>query len=878
MITCSGRSPMNRGEENCGSQIKFTVAVGSVPDRTVLPDPDHRGSARCDLFILLPVRGESHMSQPLQMTYRAEPTARKFHASNKFFRGIRGPLGCLPGETEFLSPTGWRRMDGVTPGEELAVWDPRTKQIHFEQARPVQYDCQQFLRFRTPGTSLDMTLSPEHRILYDTAYDPGNVREITAAEAWDRNNRLKDGLAIRVPTAFSLREDARPGLGFTDDELRFFVAFSADGYIPKAGKKHTFCFRKPRKIERILFLFNRLGITPDIQVRKGRPMEVNFVFPGKIFTKELSALYNATERQLRVILDEIPYWDGFQNDEERRYFSSSKANADFVQYACAALGIRASLQRKKYSNKNWKDSFTVNWGYSTQTSWSTLRGTRKEETVPSVDGKMYCFQTSTGAFVVRQHDRIFITGNSGKTSSCVMEMYTRAMEQRPDQSGVRKTRFAVIRATFPELLSTTIKSFRDWIPESICPISRGVTITGHMTFALQDSTRVDSEFYFFALDVDDDVEKIKGAELTGAYVNEASEIKKAVVDMLTLRVGRYPSKRDGGCSWSGIIADTNSPPDRHWWYQLAEVQKPEGYLFLAQPPALLAVREKDKPVRYVPNDGTFPGIPKAENIDNLDLGFEYYLRAVPGKTEDWIRVMILNEYGSLLSGKAVFPEYSDTVHLAKEPLKVYGGLPLLLGLDFGLSPACVIAQQTPRGQLRVLRELVSEDMGVERFTRDVILPLLRQEEFAQCPIFAVGDPAGAQRAQTNEVTVFQTLALNGLPAEPAPTQDFPMRREAVAWFLTKLTDGEPGFLLDPRCKVLREGFTGQYRYRKMKVNESTDRYAETPEKNEYSHIHDSLQYLCCHLRSADVYGGNGDFRIGVPGRREVKIHSPLSMM
>lgn len=470
---------------------------------------------------------------------------------------------------------------------------------------------------------------------------------------------------------------------------------------------------------------------------------------------------------------------------------------------------------------------------------------------------------------------------SGKTSSCTMELYTRAMEQRPDSQGVRNTRFAIVRATYPELISTTIKSWRDWIPESLCPITMSSPITGKMKFGLADGTTVNCEVMFFALDAEGDAEKVKGTEFTGAYVNEASEIRKSVIDMLTLRVGRYPSKRDGGCSWSGIIADTNSPSDRHWWYFLDQIEKPKGYEFFSQPPALLAVHDKDsKKINYVPNDGTFPGIPAAENICNLDLGFEYYLRAVPGKSADWIKVMILNEYGSLMSGKPVYPEYSESIHVSKEPLKVYGGLPLILGFDFGLTPACTIAQQTPRGQLRILRELTSENMGIERFARDVVMPLIRSEEFCQCPVIATGDPAGSQRAQTNEITCFQILAMQGIPAEPAPTQDFPMRREAVAWFLTKLTDGEPGLIIDPRCKGLRAGFNGEYHYRKMKVAESSDRFAETPEKNEYSHIHDSLQYLCMHLRSADAYsgGGIGDFKFGHPSKKPVIHHNTLSMM
>jgi hypothetical protein len=44
--------------------------------------------------------------------------------------------------------------------------------------------------------------------------------------------------------------------------------------------------------------------------------------------------------------------------------------------------------------------------------------------------------------------------------------------------------------------------------------------------------------------------------------------------MATQRVGRYPSLRVGGPSWTGIIMDTNPPDDDSWWYKLAEEDKP----------------------------------------------------------------------------------------------------------------------------------------------------------------------------------------------------------------------------------------------------------------------------------------------------------------
>ena len=70
------------------------------------------------------------------------------------------------------------------------------------------------------------------------------------------------------------------------------------------------------------------------------------------------------------------------------------------------------------------------------------------------------------------------------------------------------------------------------------------------------------EVLFRALDRPADVKKLLSLELTGAWVNEAREVPKAIIDGLQGRVGRYPSMREGGCTWSGLMMDTNPPPDR----------------------------------------------------------------------------------------------------------------------------------------------------------------------------------------------------------------------------------------------------------------------------------------------------------------------------
>lgn len=162
---------------------------------------------------------------------------------------------------------------------------------------------------------------------------------------------------------------------------------------------------------------------------------------------------------------------------------------------------------------------------------------------------------------------------------CVTEILKRAYQQKADANGRRRSRWAVVRNTYPELKATTIKTWSDWVPESICPIVYGAPITGHMETRLKDGTILDLEVLFLALDKMKDQKKLLSLELTGAWFNEVREIPKPIVDAMLSRVGRFPSKRDGGSKWIGVIMDTNPPDDLHWYYHLAEEDTPAGWEF-----------------------------------------------------------------------------------------------------------------------------------------------------------------------------------------------------------------------------------------------------------------------------------------------------------
>ena len=458
-----------------------------------------------------------------------------------------------------------------------------------------------------------------------------------------------------------------------------------------------------------------------------------------------------------------------------------------------------------------------------------------------------------------------ITGplGSGKTYGSCQRLLAQMCEQRPNRQRRRKTRWGAIRNTFPDLQTTTIRDWLDLFGDLGTYKAGGAAPPSHtLRFKLPDKTIVESEIIFLALDRPDTIKKLRGTQFTGFWLNEIKELAKAIVDMADLRHGRYPSPVDGGPSWHGMIGDTNAPDDDHWLYELAEIVKPLDWTFFRQPGGLIREMKVDGDGALVWT-GQWLENPEAENIHNLPEG--YYIRGKEGKSADWIAVNLGNEYGSVQTGKPVYKEqWSDTLHVS-DTIQLIEGSPIWIGLDFGLTPSAVIGQETPHGNVHILDELVADNMGIEQFATNVLLPHLRQH-YRKCEWNFVGDPAGNKRADTDENTVFKLLADDdiGIDVEPANTNDIHVRLEAVRYFLTGLRGGKPAFRLHPRCKTLRKGFNGGYEYVRLQVV-GHEKFKSKPDKNKFSHPHDALQYLCMAIKG-DIGEEEEEFESTVSGR------------
>lgn len=445
---------------------------------------------------------------------------------------------------------------------------------------------------------------------------------------------------------------------------------------------------------------------------------------------------------------------------------------------------------------------------------------------------------------------------SGKTGSCIMRIFMHATEQPPGADGWRRSRWAIVRNTNPMLETTTIPSVLDWFPEAVFgkfnwspPYSYVIRLA---------EAKLELELWFIPLDRPEQVRNLLSMEVTGAWVNEAREVPREILIGLRRRCGRYPSLRSGAKpGWAGVLFDTNAPEDDlHYlalWAGWTEppdwmdpmtrqlMTLPEGVTIFVQPPGLFPVRdERGRVSRF--NDN-----PAAENLRNLRPG--YYRSQLSGSTVDEVLNLICVEVRKSAASRPVHPQFHRETHVAPRPIAWDpAARSALIGMDFARNPATVLAQEVG-GQLRFIREWVGQNISVEMFTRNHVVPVLN----AEYPGWAEhlrgwGDPSGGNRTGGDDSTAFTHARKEGLPLVKAWTNDPDERRAALERRLTRMVDGAPAAIFCPKgCPTLISGLAGGFRYRRIQVEGTVDRFAEEVEKNIYSHVCEAAEYLALGL-------------------------------
>lgn len=437
---------------------------------------------------------------------------------------------------------------------------------------------------------------------------------------------------------------------------------------------------------------------------------------------------------------------------------------------------------------------------------------------------------------------------SGKTTTCFYKglLLSTCIPPSP-LDGVRYAKGVVVCDNYPNLEKTTIASYKLQFPDDwgSWKGGGGGPATSVIDFRLEDGTTLHQEIIFAAIGDTNVKTFCDGFEVSWAFLNKLDALPPDVISYMYSRLGRWPppKHRPGVIedwerqrrAWRKLFADMNAPDLDNWTY--GDTKKeipgfvenvPDGYKLFVQP------------------GGLSPG---AENIKNV--GKDYYPGLVKANATKkwWVNRFVHNKWGFSQDGEAVYPNFDDDRHVAKVPLVFNPDRELLLGFDAGGTPAMIAGQKNSYGQLLILGEFIPGKMGAKKFGKAASAWLA--EKFPGAIVKAWADPASADPTQDSDedgcwlATVAEIMEID---IAPAPSNLWTPRFTAVDDLLTEFVEKRPMILLSDECGILRKGFNSGYIFASTKVH-GYKVLTVDPVKNDFSHPHDALQYLC--LGSSD---------------------------
>lgn len=166
-----------------------------------------------------------------------------------------GGVTCVPGDTEYLTPTGWKTIDTLTLDSKLAVYYDDGS-IRFENPLYVhKYSADKWYDFNT--RFIHQTLCPNHKIVYWNDKHPEEIKTIRCEDY------VQAGCNQHYKLKNYFKTNGNLTTGFTENELRVLVAYQADGYdyrkchTNNTNRRIGFHLKKKHKIERLISLLEK---------------------------------------------------------------------------------------------------------------------------------------------------------------------------------------------------------------------------------------------------------------------------------------------------------------------------------------------------------------------------------------------------------------------------------------------------------------------------------------------------------------------------------------------------------------------------------------------------------------------------------------------
>lgn len=339
--------------------------------------------------------------------------------------------GCVDCDTEFFDGVGWKRIADYKDGDLVLQYN---KDGGTELVKPYRYvknEKDKLWYFKT-GYGIDQCLSENHNVIYFTK--TGNIKEIKFEELMKKHYENKLGFRGKFATTFNYGGN---GIELSEFEIRLMCAVICDGTFKHEFANRKLCrinIKKQRKKKRLEWILNSLKLDYRKEQWNPNDLEYNtYIFKSPKIEKEFGEYwYKCTNEQLKIICDEVLEWDGSQKNNRKSFSTTSKKTADFIQFAFSSCGMRATINVRDRTGQCYKDKpkYTrKSIEYTVIISNNSMVGIAndKESKIGfteymTKDGYEYCFTVPSHMLVLRRNNKIFITGNCGKSRSAIKRL------------------------------------------------------------------------------------------------------------------------------------------------------------------------------------------------------------------------------------------------------------------------------------------------------------------------------------------------------------------------------------------------------------------------------------------------------------------------
>lgn len=334
-------------------------------------------------------------------------------------------FGCVPMDTQALTPSGWKTYGQLEKGDPVYAYDPGIRQLVVTPIEEkVYYEEADLVRLQ--NRSFDVMVTPNHRWYSRRRTSDGKTKRYEEGYRHTYDLSTEDNLIVAAPAT-----DTGEQLLLSKEESELLGWYYGDGWSQGAI---SICQTKPEGVERIRHLLRSMGYA-----YAEYPPRANGNYSWRLTARSSRALsrkaqlddgletlvLRMTSAQRKAFLAGLLGADGSKNG---RAWVLTQNEGSVLEAGRLAMFLEGA-----FPTSSLNDTRGNMPNYKVRASKPVVTG-QKLRQIPAGRAPVWCIKTKYGSWVMRQGDCITITGNTnyGLTIPGTMERLHCTEEEAKD--------------------------------------------------------------------------------------------------------------------------------------------------------------------------------------------------------------------------------------------------------------------------------------------------------------------------------------------------------------------------------------------------------------------------------------------------------------